>query len=527
MNKTMVRLTSIIMALALTLGIFISGRAESQAGMLMSNGFINVAHFYKPPSNTDVVTAARSFDFMVLSGGDEIYRDQLVANGYDNTILQYFGSVGIQNPGNCTAMPRMNQVAFGAGDFCWISQSHPDWFLLDNRGQRILASPGSDIYRMDPGSPGWREFFVMRITRYQAAKRWSGLFLDNLEASLSFIQRDGHTLAKYPTDASYQAAIRGFLEYLRVNYSQPYNNRPIVANIIARRDEAGWFGYMPYLDGAMQESWAVDWAPTQYVTEAKWRSDLVLAEKTQSQGKNIVLVSQGYWSDVPRQNFAYASYLLISNGKAGFRYGNAANYRQVWLFRNYQIDLGTPRGPRYQVGTTWRRDFTKGYVIVDPVNHTGTIATTTSTTPATPVPSPVPTQVVQPTATAVGSSAGPGTYDDPNPLFSYSPGWQSLLDPRAYQGSFSLATVNGASVTLPFTGRSFSIVYKGGVAFDCLDVVVDGAWVARVNQRLSAPTFQLRWDYPGQLTSGSHTLKLIFRVIAGGDRASLDAVIVR
>jgi hypothetical protein len=246
---------------------------------------------------------------------------------------------------------------------------------------------------------------------------------------------------------------------------------------------------------------------------------------TQNQGKHIILVSQGRYVDAARQQFAYASYLLIANGKAAFRYSNAAAYRQVWPYSNYNINLGTPLGPRYQSGNLWRRDFTRGYVIVDPVNHTGTIAT--NTTPATPVPSPVPTQVVQPTATAVGSSAGPGTYDDRNPLFSYSPGWEMTPDPRAYQRSFSLATVNGASVTFPFTGRSFSIVYKGGTAFDCLDVVVDGAWVARVNQRLSAPAFQLHWDYPGQLTAGSHTLKLIFRVTVGGDRGSLDAVIVR
>jgi hypothetical protein len=516
MNKTIVRITSMLLALNLALSVFIPGQAKPESAGLMSSGVINLAHFYKPPSNSNAGTVVGNFNFMILSGGDEAFRDQLIAKGYTNTILQYFGSVGIQDPGSCAAQPRLNQVAYGINDFCWISQYHPEWFLLNNKGQRILASPGSDTYRMDLGNPAWRKFFTNRVIKYQASKGWSGLFLDNLEASLSFIQRDGHTLAKYPTDASYQAAIRGFLEYLKTNYSQTYN-RPVVTNIIARRDESSWFGYMPYLDGAMQESWAVDWSPNGYVSTEKWKSDLALAEKTQSQGKHIVLVSQGGQADTNRQNFAYASYLLISNGKAAFRYGSAANYRQVWLYNNYQVNLGTPLGPRYQTGTSWRRDFTGGYVIVDPVNHTATIST--STVPATPIPSPTPP--IQPPA------AGGTTYDDKNALLVYSSGWQRVSDARAHGGSFSVASVNGAHVTFPFTGESFSILYKGGVIFETVDVLVDGAWVARLNQKLPAPAFQQRWDYPGKLPSGQHTLKLIFRPSTGNGRGSVDAVMVR
>jgi hypothetical protein len=376
MSKHLSRLTSVILAFSLALGVFTPGEAKPESAGLMPSSTVNLAHFYKPPSNSTAETLASNYDFIILSGTDEPFRNELIAKGYGNTILQYFGFIGVQDPGSCTATPRMNQVAYKPGDFCSLSKKFPDWFLLDNRGRRIPASPGSDTYRMDPGHPGWRAFFLKRVLDYQAQKGWSGLFLDNLEASLSFIQRDGRRSAKYPDDASYQAAIRGFLQNLKVNYAQALN-RPMVANIIARQDSASWFGYLPYLDGAMQESWAVDWALDQYVSVDKWKSDLVLAEKTQEQGKHIVLVSQGRYLDAARQQFAYASYLLITNGKAAFRYANAAGYRQVWPFSNYKIDLGTPLGSRYQSGNLWRRDFTKGYVIVDPVSHTATISIAT------------------------------------------------------------------------------------------------------------------------------------------------------
>src|SRR5215208_1647000 len=310
MNTKTIRIMSTLLALTLIFRSFTSVQARTESAPLMADKTINLAFFYKPPTNSDAAAVVSNFNTVILSGGDESFRNQLTSKGFSSTITQYYGAIGIQDPGSCTSLPRHNQVAYNAGDFCSISQNHPDWFLLDAVGQRIPASPGSDIYRMDPGNSGWRNFFVTRVLEYQGKNGWSGLFLDNLEASLSDIQKYGSTTANYPDDASYQAAILGFLQYLRTNYSHP-----ILANIIARRDEASWFKYMPYLDGAMQERWAVDWSTTVYVSETKWKSDMALAEKTQSQGKYILLVAPGNETDTNRQQFAFASYLLISNGK--------------------------------------------------------------------------------------------------------------------------------------------------------------------------------------------------------------------
>jgi len=61
-----------------------------------------------------------------------------------------------------------------------------------------------------------------------------------------------------------------------------------------------------------------------------------------------------------------------------------------------------------------------------------------------------------------------------------------------------------------------------------LDVYVDGVLVGTLNEKLATTTYQSRWDYPGQLTYGNHTLKLVFKVTSATvNRGSLDAVIVR
>jgi len=158
----------------------------------------------------------------------------------------------------------------------------------------------------------------------------------------------------------------------------------------------------------------------------------------------------------------------------------------------------------------------------------------------TALPSPMPT-LMPPTLTSTVLPATPTlqstatsqplserTYDDKNSAFVYSSGWQTISTSNAYGGSYRETTQNGASVTFPFTGQSFSIIYKGGVTFSKFDVYVDGSLVATLDQKLSAAVYQKRWDYPGQLASGSHTLKLVFKVTSSTVyRGSLDAVIVR
>jgi hypothetical protein len=560
MNKIVLRSTSLIFASVLAVGIFTSGRATSQNAVLMPNKLINLAFFYKPPSNSDAATVSGNFSNVILTGGDESFRDQLIGAGFASTIPQYYRADGIQNPGSCTASPAHNQIAYKVGDFCSISQNHPDWFLLDTSGNRMPTSPGSSYYRMDPGNAGWRSFFVSRLLEIDQQKGWSGVFLDNVEASLAEIQNDGLMPAKYPDHASYQAAVSGFLQYLNQNYAQPYN-RPVMANIIARSDEAQWFNYMPYLTGAMQERWAVPWASTTgYISESKWSSDMVLAEKTQAQGWFILLVAQGDKADTARQNFAFASYLLISNGYASFRYTNSSMYREVWLYENYKVQLGSPLGGRYQVGTAWRRDFTNGYVTVDPVNHTANISvsptasptstkvptlamtntpTTMPTLAVTNSPTSLPTMTTVNTATSVPATATstattlptntatsvPSTvvYDDKNAAFVYSSGWSDVTNTAAYSGEFKLTQTVGSSITLGFTGQKFSIFYKSGSRFGKVDIYIDGKLITTLDQKTSKEIYQNKWSYSGTLTASAHTLKLVFASPPNG-RISLDAV---
>ncbi len=341
---------------------------RNQASPALAQPPVQLAWFYKPPRDGDLEPLRRHFDLFILTKTDEPVRDRLKVQGINGPFLQYLRFDVIHNPGSCQAQPRRNQVADRIGDYCWISQRHPDWFLLDENGQRMVAADGDVL--MDPGHPEWRAFWLARARASQEQLGWDGIFLDNVEASLAKRQQRDQLPAAYPTGAEYQAAIEDFLQYIYLNYFRP-QQRLLFANIISLEDEKVWFRYLRHLDGAMEEAFAVDWADG-YLETGAWEQQLKRIERTQAMGKDIILVAQGESeADADRQVFAFASYLLANTGRASFRYGS--DYHSAWLYDNYSLDLGRPLGPRYHEDGVWRRDFSRGQVQVDPAARTAEI----------------------------------------------------------------------------------------------------------------------------------------------------------
>jgi hypothetical protein len=266
----------------------------------------------------------------------------------------------IRDPESCTDGPQGNQVAFEPGDFCEISENHPDWFLLDQNGNRIVSN---NTFFMDPGNAEYRAFWLERAKTLQEQYHWDGFFIDNVDVSLNKLENMGVTPAKYPDNSSYQAAIEGFLKYLHESYFEP-SGLPVLANIISVSDWKVWLRYLEYLDGAMIEAFAVDWS-NGYRSPTDWKEQVSAAEQALAQEKTLILVSQAGAARPEHQQFALASYLMVADRNAYFRYADSDNYREVSLYENFSLDLGPALGPRYKDGEQWRRDFANGSVVVD------------------------------------------------------------------------------------------------------------------------------------------------------------------
>jgi hypothetical protein len=155
---------------------------------------------------------------------------------------------------------------------------------------------------------------------------------------------------------------------------------------------------------------------------------------------------------------------------------------------------------------------------------------TTSSPTALPPTVTFTTIPVQPSLTATAPPPQPSQetrYDNKHTAFVYSAGWVEEVSTYAIDGSFARTSTNGASVSFSFTGQSFSLIYKGGPSYRKMDVYIDNVLVATIDERQDASLYKARWDYPGQLAPGQHTLKLVFATTSSSTNGSVDAVLVR
>lgn len=329
---------------------------------------VPLSWFYRPPANASAEDLAAAVERYVLTSGDEGFRDELRALGEQGPFLLYVRSEAVMDDAGL-GYTWQNQVAHRPGDFARLSSEHPDWFLLDDGGQRIRSGEGdlaeTRFYLMDPGSPGWRAFFVERLRAMDDG--WDGVFLDNVEASLLKRERGGALPAKYRTDAAWASAVRDFVGHVRTAYADP-RGRLLEANVIDTRttQSPAYEAALAPLDGVMREGWLDG-------EDVDWEGRVAEAERAQDLGKHVLLTANGAADDEQERRFALASFLLADRGRATFRWTSYATYDR-WRGRApYELDLGPATGEREQVDGVWRRAFARGTVSVDPVRRVGTI----------------------------------------------------------------------------------------------------------------------------------------------------------
>lgn len=351
-----------------------------------------IAYQYYSTEELDPQFLAEHVDWLMLRYGAERLRDSVREQGYSNVLPQYLLLFQIIGPGpyeggdeHCDDdyTPLQNNVLW-TGDFC--EQVHPneDWFLHNEHGERLYTEErlwnGSHAaqYYMNPGSPGFREFWVDQVRRQRDAG-WEAIFLDNVAATYSHIgQRADNgegVVAEYESVEAWQEAVAGMLAAIKAAFPE----RPLWGNIIeapARAD--AWDYYRPLLDGVQEESFATGWASDEPLGPGAWEAMLARAERTLAAGKGVVLYSQGEQNDYARLRFGLASYLLVAtpDARATFRYAHTSSYEHLWWYPEFDITLGGPLGPRYRTwGGRWARDFACGRVEVDAVRRTGAITT--------------------------------------------------------------------------------------------------------------------------------------------------------
>jgi len=382
------RLARVVLTLLLGVTALASSSAPVQAAGAEP---VRLGYFWQPPTDgTSVQKLAQTAELVTVSQGKEGYRKQLREAGFTGLALQYQQIGAVDGPGpytnssancNSTYQPLHNQPADQVGDFCTFLHPNENWFLHNSKGQRLYGlDNGRGKYYMNPANPGWRTFASQRMLTDFTTLGYDGFHIDNLDVSMfrlkSQLANSNGIVKEFSSETAYRDAYVGYLSVLSAAI------RPagvFWANMTGDpHTGSSWNPFMRYLDGGMYEAFATGYVSGNGLSVTKWEGDLKQAEWVLANGKGILALSQGHQGDSKKQSFALASYLLVTNSTtAYFRYSKAASYGEWWLYPNYEVSLGQPKGARYKLTDgNWRRNFACGYVIADPVAQTGKIVTT-------------------------------------------------------------------------------------------------------------------------------------------------------
>ena len=258
-----------------------------------------------------------------------------------------------------------------------------NWVLLDSGGNEIFNAGYLTNVAGDFGLPAYQAAWCSNVLALINGWGIDGMFIDDVV--WHFVSYASATPAKYPTQATWFAAVQSFCQavyayfharskFVAYNASAWYSG---ANDDYGNNDYAMWQALMPYGDAFNSETWVThpNWGGG-IKPSPIWDSMLRLPRLTDQSGKAFFCLNGSASASV--NDWQICSMLLeTSNGSGMWGPGeDTSNYdlNLVWhAFYDRLLTLGEPTGAKFQAGSEWRRQFSGGLVWVNPTNGTSGI----------------------------------------------------------------------------------------------------------------------------------------------------------
>jgi hypothetical protein len=245
--------------------------------------------------------------------------------------------------------------------------SHPEWFLRDASGRRIESRAYHGLWLMDVGNAAYQQAWLRNVAAEVSRAGWDGVALDDVNTSPDYHAGD-RTPAAYRSDQGYAAAMRSFLAH--VGPALRARGALVLPNI-ATEWPTGlryWRDWIRFTSGGILEYWT-KWgsSTTEQFTGDGWAYRQQFLTLTQQAGKIFLGVTSAPKDDVRSMAYARASFLLDWNGgPSALVFEPSSPEAQDPYDPTWTISIGKPRGPKKLVAGVWRREYTRGVVVVNP-----------------------------------------------------------------------------------------------------------------------------------------------------------------
>lgn len=269
-------------------------------------------------------------------------------------------------------------------DYCYADRHHPEWFLTDSAGNRVVRSNNEDAYIMDLANPQLRAHAVARIQQLaESVPAPRAIFLDN---ALTWGQS-----VQYPTESSFLNARIGYVQAITQAFRQHWPNTLIILNNGGRAGrylDGNWgTNWIDYVDGVTLENVIVSSDGRSYSYAAHYHR--VPASNSSGDWYTIMRAVYAYpnkhwWlimcpnlDDTNMVRYAIASYLMLCRENTALMLQDrgkptSLHYRLASMRPELYVPLGRPLGDfrveqgQIASGALFARDFQYGIALVNP-----------------------------------------------------------------------------------------------------------------------------------------------------------------
>jgi hypothetical protein len=309
----------------------------------------------------DPALTAQHNEFIVLQAWEGRRASELKAINPNLKVLVYQDLAGM------TEGTGPEGLSSSGVNYAEADSAHPQWFLLNTSSERIDANGYPWLWMADIANTSYQEQWTANVLKLLSQGPWDGVMMDDTNTTARY-DTDPSSIAKYPTDAAYQAAVGSMLAYA--------GPRIQAAGKLAIPNIGSWNEYpevaerwLHYVSGGVEEMFA-KWstkAGEGYQDPSDWQTQIEEIQTTERMGKYFLAITQTEAGDAQAIRYGWASVLLGADGHTV--YTAAANYSAETWSSEYEVSLGEPTSTATKLtGGAWERAFANGLVVVNPTS---------------------------------------------------------------------------------------------------------------------------------------------------------------
>jgi hypothetical protein len=260
-----------------------------------------------------------------------------------------------------------------------VDVQHPEWILRDAAGNKLyipFACSGGKCsqYAGDIGNPAFQKWWIDQA-RAKLAKGYAGVYLDdvNLYRKVSnglgqavdpIDPRTGGVL----TEPTWQRYLGDHMQGIRAAFP----TAEIVHNVIWYSGETTTDQLRVHRAATLTnlERGVNDAGLTNGTGKWSFQKLMAFADHRQAEGHGVIFDASA--TTAAGRLYGLAAYFLVSSGRDGL--GNDQGGTPTDWWTGYDVDLGAPLAGRYLWNGVFRRDFERGFTLVnEPRNITRTL----------------------------------------------------------------------------------------------------------------------------------------------------------